>query len=62
MIASIAPPLAHAGHGAATLMYLAPILIVIALYAVQRVRHHRRGIQPPPTPTRRLTPRPRLER
>jgi hypothetical protein len=46
VIASIAPPLAHAGHWAASLLYLAPILIVIALVAVQSVRDRRRGMQP----------------
>jgi hypothetical protein len=46
VIASIAPPLAHAGHWAASLLYLAPILIVIALLAVQSVRDRRRGMQP----------------
>jgi hypothetical protein len=46
VIASIAPPLAHAGHWAASLLYLAPILIVIALVAVQSVRDRRRGTQP----------------
>ena len=56
MIASIAPPLAHAhaGHGHAghlvTLLYLAPILIGIALVAVQSVRDRRRGIQPAARP------------
>jgi hypothetical protein len=46
VIASIAPPLAHAGHWAASLLYLAPILIVIALVGFQSVRDRRRGIQP----------------
>jgi hypothetical protein len=46
VIASIAPPLAHAGHWAASLLYLTPILIVIALVAIQSVRDRRRGIQP----------------
>jgi hypothetical protein len=50
VIASIAPPLAHAGHWAASLLYLAPILFVIALVAVQSVRDRRRGMQPAADP------------
>jgi hypothetical protein len=46
VIASIAPPLAHVGHWTTSLLYLAPILIVIALLAVQSVRDRRRGMQP----------------
>lgn len=46
VIASIAPPLAHAGHWATSLLFLAPILIVIALVAVQSVRDRRRVMQP----------------
>lgn len=46
VIASIAPPLAHAGHWAASLLYLAPVLIAIALIAFQSVRDRRRGTQP----------------
>ena len=50
VIASITPPLAHAGHWAASLLYLAPILIVTALLAVQSVRDRRRSMQPAADP------------
>jgi hypothetical protein len=57
VIASITPPLAHAGHWTTTLLSLAPIVIAIALVAVQSVRGRRRGIQPPaPPPTRLARP------
>jgi hypothetical protein len=46
VIASIAPPLAHTGHVAVTVLYLVPILFAIALIAVQSVRDRRRGMQP----------------
>jgi hypothetical protein len=46
MIALITPPLAHAGNPAVSLLYLAPILIGIALVAVQSVRDRRRDRQP----------------
>jgi hypothetical protein len=46
VIASIAPPLAHAGHWTSSLLYLAPILFVIALVAVQSVRDRQRDMQP----------------
>ncbi|MDA0166027.1 hypothetical protein OM076_37530 [Solirubrobacter ginsenosidimutans] len=49
MIASIAPPLAHAGHVWPTLLSLVPILFAIALLAVQSVRDRRRGRQPADT-------------
>jgi hypothetical protein len=46
VIASIAPPLAHAGHWATSLLFLAPILIAIALLAVQSLRDRRRPMEP----------------
>ena len=46
VIASITPPLAHAGHWTTTALSLAPILIAIAMMAVQSVRDRRRSVQP----------------
>jgi hypothetical protein len=46
VIPLIAPPLAHVGHWAASLAYLVPILIAIALVTVQSVHDRRRGTQP----------------
>ncbi len=62
VIASIAPPLAHAGHWATSLLALAPILIGIALVAVQSVRDRRRGIQPDADADRPNAPSDALER
>jgi len=62
MIASIAPPLAHAGHWATPLLFVAPILIVIALIAVQTVRDRRRGTRPTGDADRPDRPHEPLER
>jgi hypothetical protein len=50
VIALIAPPLAHMGHWAASLAYLVPIVVAIALVTVQSVRDRRRGAPPAADP------------
>jgi len=37
----MATPIAHAGHWASTLLYAAPILVVIAALIIQRLRDRR---------------------
>jgi cyanate permease len=39
----IAPPLAHLGHWYHSLLYLAPVLIVVFVLWVQERRERRRG-------------------
>jgi hypothetical protein len=40
------PPLAHAGHWIANLLYLAPLVVVFAALGVQSLRDRRRGAGP----------------
>lgn len=43
-------PIAHAGHWVASLLYLAPLLLVIGALGWQSLRDRRRGVPPPDEP------------
>lgn len=45
------PPLAHAGHWIANLLYLGPLIVVFIVLGVQSLRDRRRGTGPRREPT-----------
>ena len=45
----ISPPLAHAGHWLASLLYVAPVAIIVAALLWQSWREKRRGRSADPT-------------
>ncbi len=45
------PPLAHAGHWITSLLYLAPLVIVMLVLGFQSLRDRRRGTGPQREPT-----------
>jgi hypothetical protein len=58
----IAPPLAHAGHWIASLLYVAPVALIVAALLWQNWREKRRKGDEPPRRTGEEPPRSRPER